>query len=83
MFERLSDGFSSALRKLSGKGAISESNVREALVEVRTALLEADVHFDVVERFCERVLEESVGREVTTSLRPGSRRRRRFATPGS
>ncbi len=71
MFERLSDGFSSALRKLSGKGAISESNVREALVEVRTALLEADVHFDVVERFCERVLQESVGREVTKSLRPG------------
>ncbi len=71
MFERLSDGFSSALRKLSGKGSISESNVRDALGEVRTALLEADVHFDVVERFCERVLQESVGREVTKSLRPG------------
>ena len=71
MFERLSDGFSSALRRLSGKGTITESNVREALGEVRTALLEADAHYDVVSRFCERVLEQSLGREVTKSLRPG------------
>jgi signal recognition particle subunit SRP54 len=71
MFERLSDGFSSALRKLSGKGSITEGNVRDAMREVRTALLEADVHYDVVERFCDRVVEESLGREVTKSLRPG------------
>jgi len=48
MFERLSDGFSNAMRALSGKGKISESNIREAMEEVRTALLEADVHYEVV-----------------------------------
>lgn len=71
MFERLSDGFSSVFRKLSGKGAISESNVREAMEEVRTALLEADVHHQVVEDFCARVMDDAVGREVTRSLEPG------------
>jgi signal recognition particle subunit SRP54 len=71
MFERLSDGFSSVFRKLSGKGAISESNVREAMEEVRAALLEADVHHQVVEDFCAKVLQDAVGREVTKSLEPG------------
>lgn len=71
MFERLSDGFSSALRKLSGNSTLTEGNVREALGEVRTALLEADVHYDVAESFCERVMDEAVGREVTKSLKPG------------
>ncbi len=71
MFERLSDAFSSAYRKLSGKGQISESNVREAVDDVRTALLEADVHLDVVNAFTEEVLKDSVGQEVTKSLKPG------------
>lgn len=71
MFERLSDGFSSVFRKLSGKGSISESNVREAMEDVRTALLEADVHVDVVGAFCAQVLEDAVGKEVTKSLKPG------------
>jgi signal recognition particle subunit SRP54 len=71
MFERLSDGFSSVFRKLSGKGTISESNVREAMEEVRSSLLEADVHQDVVTAFCDRVLQDAVGREVTKSLKPG------------
>src|SRR5690606_32548424 len=71
MFERLSDGFSSALRKLSGKGSITESNVREALEEVRSALLDADVNLDVVDEFCEGVLRDALGREVTKSLKPG------------
>lgn len=71
MFERLSDGFSSALRKLSGKGTISEGNVREAMEDVRTALLEADVHYEVVNRFCEDVVRDALGREVTKSLKPG------------
>lgn len=71
MFDRLSDGFNNALRKLSGKGNISESNVREAMEEVRTALLEADVEYNVVEQFCEEVLREAIGREVTKSLQPG------------
>ena len=71
MFDRLSDGFNNAIRKLSGTGSISESNVREAMEEVRTALLEADVQYDVVESFCERVLADSLGAEVTKSLKPG------------
>lgn len=71
MFDRLSDSFNSVYRKLSGKGQISESNVREAVAEVRTALLEADVHLDVVNGFVEEVLQDSVGQQVTRSLRPG------------
>ena len=71
MFERLSEGFGNALRKLSGKGTITEGNVREAIAEVRTALLEADVHYDVVKEFCDAALHEALGREVTKSLRPG------------
>ncbi len=71
MFERLSDGFSNVFRKLSGKGTISEGNVREAMEDVRTALLEADVHLDVVDAFCEQVVEDAIGREVSKSLKPG------------
>ncbi|MBC7834898.1 MAG: signal recognition particle protein [Phycisphaerales bacterium] len=71
MFERLSDGFASVFRKLSGKGSISEGNVRDAMTDVRSALLDADVHVDVVEAFTQRVLEDAVGREVTKSLKPG------------
>ncbi len=71
MFERLSDGFNSVFRRLSGRGTISEENIREAMGEVRTALLEADVNYDVVERFCEDVVQDALGREVTKSLKPG------------
>ncbi len=71
MFERVTEGLNGALRRLSGRGRISEANVREAMEEVRTSLLEADVHYEVVEAFCRRVLEDALGREVTKSLRPG------------
>jgi len=71
MFESLTDRFGDVFRRLSGKGRISEENVRDAMAEVRTALLEADVHQEVVKTFCDRVLQESIGREVTKSLRPG------------
>lgn len=71
MFDRISDSFSGALRKLSGSGTISESNVREAMEEVRGALLEADVQFDVAEAFCAKVLEDAQGQEVTKSVKPG------------
>jgi len=71
MFDRLSDSFNGLFRKLSGKGAISESNVRDAMDDVRTALLEADVHVDVVDEFCEKVLDDAVGERVTKSLEPG------------
>ncbi len=71
MFEALSDRFHDSLRALSGRGRITDDNVREAMREVRTALLEADVHLDVVTEFCEEVVADAVGREVTRSLKPG------------
>ena len=71
MFDRFSEGFHSLLRKISGKDAISEDNVREAMNEVRTALLEADVHHSIVDEFCENCMKDAVGREVTKSLEPG------------
>ncbi|MCH8507460.1 MAG: signal recognition particle protein [Phycisphaerales bacterium] len=71
MFDRISDSFSGAIRKLSGSGSISESNVREAMGEVRDALLEADVQYEVAEAFCDKVLKDALGREVTKSLKPG------------
>lgn len=71
MFERLSEGFSGLFRKLSGKGEISEANVREAMDEVRRSLLEADVHVDVVDLFCSSVLRDALGEQVVKSLEPG------------
>ena len=71
MFENLSEKLTKALRNLSGRGKISESNVREVMDEVRRALLDADVHVDVVSDFCETVLEDAIGANVTASLKPG------------
>src|SRR6202012_2555557 len=71
MFESLQDKFGALFRNLSGKGKITESNVRDAMKEVRTALLEADVHYDVVNRFVSDVTLKSVGTEVLASVEPG------------
>ena len=71
MFGNLSEKFEGALKKVSGQGKITESNVREAMDEVRTALLEADVHYDVVEQFCDAVMDKALGEEVLQSLKPG------------
>ena len=71
MFETLSERFNTTFRNLAGRGRITQDNVSEALREVRTALLEADVHLDVVTRFCDDVAQEALGREVTKSLKPG------------
>ncbi|MEO0511975.1 MAG: signal recognition particle protein [Planctomycetota bacterium] len=71
MFEQISDTVNGALKKLSGQGTISEKNVRDAMEQVETSLLEADVHYDVVKKFCEEVVDEALGREVTRSLKPG------------
>lgn len=70
MFDHLTDKFSGALRTLSGRGKISESNVREAMGEVRNALLEADVHYDVAKKFCDDIVDKAIGQEVLKSLRP-------------
>ena len=56
---------------MSGRGRISESNVKDAMRQVRTALLEADVNYKVVKDFCESVQEKALGAEVIKSLHPG------------
>jgi signal recognition particle subunit SRP54 len=71
MFDTLTDKFTSVFRGLSGKGRISEENIRESMREVRTALLEADVNFKVVKEFTEKVVEKAIGQEVIKSLQPG------------
>ncbi|MHC4106602.1 MAG: signal recognition particle protein [Planctomycetota bacterium] len=71
MFEALSDRLNTAISKLSGRGRISEANVREAMADVRRGLLEADVHLEVVQRFCDQVVQDAIGQEVTKSLKPG------------
>ena len=75
MFESLSEKFSGTLRKLSGRGKISEGNIREAMDDVRTALLEADVHYEVAEKFCDNCIEAALGTEVLSSLKPGQQMR--------
>src|SRR5579862_8421917 len=70
MFDALTDRFSSVFRSLSGRGKISEENVREAMRSVRTALLEADVNFKVVNEFIEHVIQKAIGTEVIKSLQP-------------
>jgi signal recognition particle subunit SRP54 len=71
MFESLQDRFGTLFRNLTGKGKISEANVREAMREVRTALLEADVHYDVVNQFVSDVTQKALGTEVLSSVEPG------------
>ncbi len=71
MFESLSDRFDGILGRLRGKGRLSESDVAEAMREIRLALLEADVHFNVVKRFVDRMQARCLEAEVTESLTPG------------
>jgi len=71
MFDSLSDRLGSIFDKLKGRGALSESDVGEAMREIRVALLEADVALPVVKDFIERVKTKAVGREVLKSVSPG------------
>lgn len=70
MFESLSDKLQTVFRNLSGKGKVSEGDVNEAMREVRMALLEADVNFQVVKEFVAKIKEQAVGTEVLESLSP-------------
>jgi signal recognition particle subunit SRP54 len=71
MFDTLSGKLQQAFRNLRGLGKISETNVAEALREVRMALLDADVNFKVARDFIERVKTQSLGAEVVRSIQPG------------
>merc|ERR1711916_198243 len=71
MFENLSERLGQTLRSVSGKGRLTEDNIKETLREVRMALLEADVALPVVKEFVNQVKARAVGTEVTKSLKPG------------
>jgi signal recognition particle subunit SRP54 len=71
MFENLSDRLTMTLKRLRGQGRLTEDNIKDALREVRMALLEADVALPVVRDFINRVKERAVGQEVLSSLTPG------------
>ncbi len=70
MFDSLTERLSGALRKISGKGTLTDNNIQDALREVRRALLEADVALPVVKGFIESVRQRAVGQEVKQSLSP-------------
>ena len=71
MFDTLSDRLGSVFDKLKGRGALSEQDVRDAMREVRIALLEADVALPVVRRFVDAVTEKAIGQDVLRSVTPG------------
>jgi signal recognition particle subunit SRP54 len=71
MFDSLSDKLESVFKKLRGQGIMTEENIKEALRQVRLALLEADVNFKVVKDFIENVRVKAVGTDVLNSLSPG------------
>ena len=69
MFEAITDSIRGAL-SLIDRGRLTESNIREGLLQVRKALLEADVNYEVAQDFINRVTEQAVGEQVLKSLRP-------------
>lgn len=71
MFESLQERLGAALDRLTGRGALSEQDVADALREVRRALIEADVALDVVRSFTDKVRAKAVGAEVLKSIKPG------------
>jgi signal recognition particle subunit SRP54 len=71
MFDSLSDKFQKIFKNLRGQGKLTEENIREALREVRMALLEADVHYKVAKDFVSGIAARAVGQEVMQSLTPG------------
>lgn len=70
-FDSLSDKMQNIFKKLRSKGALTEADVKEAMKEVKRALLEADVNFKVVKQFINSVSERAVGEEVLKGLNPG------------
>ncbi len=70
-FEGLAEKLQNTLKKLRGAGKLSEKDVKDAMREVKMALLEADVSFKVVKEFITKVTERAVGQEVLDSLTPG------------
>ncbi|MGE5497546.1 MAG: signal recognition particle protein [Syntrophothermus sp.] len=71
MFEDLTNKLESALKKISGQGKITESNVADSLREIRRVLLDADVNYKVAKKFIDDVTAKAVGQEVLNSITPG------------
>lgn len=71
MFESLTAKLDSIFSQLRGRGKLTEANIKDAMREIRLALLEADVNFQVVKTFVQRVREQALGQEVMHSLTPG------------
>src|SRR6058998_318794 len=71
MFSQLGDKLQDIFKDLRGHGSISESNINDALRQVRLALLEADVDFKVAKQFIARVREKALGEDVLRSVTPG------------
>lgn len=71
MFDSISNKFSSIMRSLSGKSKISEKNIQDAVEEIKTALLDADVNLRVVRRFINSTMEEAMGEKVLKAVDPG------------
>ena len=70
MFEGITEGLTSAFSAFRGTGKITEGNIRDGMKQVRTALLEADVAFDVVQDFVKDITEKAIGADVLKSLKP-------------
>ena len=70
MFDDLQKRLGSAFGKFRARGMLTEANIKDGLREVRTALLEADVNYNVVQDFMQRVGEKAVGSQLIKSVRP-------------
>ena len=70
MFEGITEGLGKALSSIGRAGKITEGNIRDAMKEIRSALLEADVGYDIANDFVKTVTEQAVGERVLKSLRP-------------
>ena len=70
MFEYLGDRLTSAIKNIKGMGKITEENISDAMREIRMALLEADVNYEIVKEFTNNVKEKALGLDVSKSLKP-------------
>ena len=71
MFNNLTNKFQGIFRNLTGRGILTESNIKESMEEIRTALLDADVNYDVASRFVQECATECLGTEVLRNVKPG------------
>jgi len=80
VFSQLSEKLQDVFKDLRGHGTISETNINEALRQVRLALLEADVHYQVAKEFVSKVKQKALGQEVFRSVTPGQQIIKIFTT---